>query len=296
MENPRNQCLVELIAEATNNRPVAVQHRQTCSGGCIHQAELMELVDGRRFFVKSSQHSAAMFELEAQGLAALAATNTLRIPQVIATGSLGGQEACLILEAIESGTQVNQFFEVFGRAFAAMHRADVAPLFGWSSDNYLGSSVQRNSQNEDWIEFFAECRLRSQLRTARHQGVGSHELFKLCERVIDRLEGYLGTPSDPPSLLHGDLWSGNWLPDENGHPVIFDPAIYYGRREADLAMPLLFGGFSASFFEAYQEAWPLEDGWQDRVELYKLVHLLNHLNLFGSGYLESCLEIVRRFA
>lgn len=145
------------------------------------------------------------------------------------------------------------------------------------------------------MAFFAECRLSYQLRLARQGGLGSGELFRLADRTVQRLENLLGAQVPPPSLLHGDLWNGNLLVGAAGNAVVIDPAVYYGHREAELAMPLLFGGFPAEFFDAYSEAWPLASGWQDRVEIYKLYHLLNHLNLFGVGYLDSCLEIVRRF-
>ena len=126
--------------------------------------------------------------------------------------------------------------------------------------------------------------------------MGSRELFQQVERLIARLDRWLAQPVEPPCLLHGDLWAGNYLIDEAGKPVLIDPAVYYGRREADLAMPALFGGFPEEFFQGYHDQWPLEDGWQQRLEVYKLYHLLNHLNLFGSGYLESCLEIADRFS
>ncbi len=295
MSSVRSEALADLIADATAGPTTAVSKVQSCSGGCIHRAEIVHLADGRKYFVKSSRNASDMFAQEALGLAALAESKTLRTPRVIAAGMLGG-ESCLVLEAIEAGSQRSDFWKTFGSQFAELHRVSTAERFGWSTENYLGSNVQSNEAKEDWVEFFAECRFGYQLRLARNRGLGSRELFKIMDRLVSRLDGYLSCPKDPPSLLHGDLWSGNYLVDQDGHPVLIDPAVYYGRREADLAMPLLFGGFSPDFFDAYGEAWPLTDGWRDRVELYKLYHLLNHLNLFGSGYLDSCLEIARRFA
>jgi fructosamine-3-kinase len=184
---------------------------------------------------------------------------------------------------------------VFGAHLAEHHRRGTSSRFGWASDNYLGSTVQKNEARESWVEFFGECRLQYQLRLARQRGLGSREFYRLAERVIERLDKWLGDDRAQPSLLHGDLWSGNFLVDAAGRAVVIDPAVYYGHREAELAMPLLFGGFPPEFFDAYSEAWPLAEGWRERVELYKLYHLLNHLNLFGVGYLDSCLEIVRRF-
>lgn len=291
----RKQALETLIGSATGSRGVEISATRACSGGCIHHADILELTDGRKFFVKSSPRAEDMFAQEAQGLAALAAANTLRVPAVVTVGSLEADSACLILEVIESGPASASFWSQFGGGFAELHRTATAASYGWSCDNYLGSSLQRNGPHEDWVEFFAEQRLRYQLRLARQRGAGSRELFKLTERLIERLDKLVGASPSLPSLLHGDLWSGNFLADERGSPVVFDPAVYYGHREADLAMPMLFGGFPAEFFEAYQQAWPLEAGWRQRVEIYQLYHLLNHLNLFGSGYLDSCLEIARRY-
>jgi protein-ribulosamine 3-kinase len=292
----RNETLAQLIAAAVGGGQEEIVSTRNCSGGCIHRAQLVELSNGTRFFVKSSPGAGDMFAQEAFGLAAIAASKSLRTPRLIAAGMLDEQEACLVLEAIEPSQPCPQFWQIFGSQLADMHRQSTAQSFGWSSDNYLGSSIQRNAAHQDWVEFFAECRLGYQVRLARNYSVGSRELFKLVDRLISRLDQALGTCDDPPSLLHGDLWSGNYMVDPTGAPVVFDPAVYYGQREADLAMPLLFGGFSPDFWDAYEEAWPLSAGWQQRVEIYKLYHLLNHLNLFGAGYLDSCLEIARKFA
>lgn len=233
-----------------------------------------------------------MFQLEAKSLQALA-SGPLRVPQVITVGSFADVD-CLVLEYISSTSQAPDFFEQLGSGLAELHRLS-SDCFGWAEDNYLGTTRQPNHESDDWLEFFSDQRLEFQFQLARRNGLGSRELFKLGEKLCQQLNRFIGQPEDPPSLLHGDLWSGNFLADETGVPVIFDPAIYYGRREADLAMPALFGGFPSSFWDSYHEAWPLAEGWQERLEIYKLYHLLNHLNLFGSGYLDDCLEILRRF-
>jgi len=225
----------------------------------------------------------------------LAKTGTLRVPQVVAAGMLSDSEACLILEAILPGPPQTDFWERLGQGLAALHRQATAGNFGWSSDNYIGSNRQPNSAHASWVEFFAVQRLGFQLQLARTHARGSRELFKLGEQLIAKLDKRLGPCDERPSLLHGDLWSGNYLVASDGAPVLIDPACYFGLREADLAMPLLFGGFPQRFFDAYDASWPLAAGWRERVEIYKLYHLLNHLNLFGSGYLDSCLEILRRF-
>lgn len=235
-----------------------------------------------------------MFDLEAKGLALLG-EGPLRVPRVLSTGSYSDVD-CLILEAVQTGAPNADFFEQLGAGLADTHRQQTQSDFGWLWDNYLGTTVQPNQRHRNWVEFFRDERLVHQLQLARSRGLGSRELFKLGEKLCERLDRLLGLPEDPPSLLHGDLWNGNFLSSDAGSPVLIDPAVYYGRREADLAMPALFGGFPSSFWGAYQENWPLEGGWEDRLEIYKLYHLLNHLNLFGSGYLDACVEILRRFA
>lgn len=305
MEPARKTAIESLLKSAGESNPKLVGS-QRCSGGCIHNAELIELSDGRRFFIKSSpvadgrraggMRAAGMFVQESHGLAVLAAASVLRVPKVVAAGMLGDDVACLILEAISPGEKTVNFWEQFGQGFALLHRNSTADSFGWSGDNFIGSNRQLNDPTHDWVEFFREQRLRYQFRLAKQSGHGSREFYRLGDTLLNRLGELIYAPEEPPSLLHGDLWSGNYLVDECGMPVLIDPASYYGRREADLAMPLLFGGFPAVFFDAYHEAWPLESGWRERVEIYKLYHLLNHLNLFGSGYLDSCLEVLRRFA
>lgn len=293
MNEQRNEQLSSLISSAIGSAAGSVVRTRNCPGGCIHRAEIVTLADGRAYFVKSSKASAEMFRTEALGLEELAQADVLRVPRVIARGRLTETEDCLVLEAIQSAQASKGFFESLGSGLAELHIATTPSYFGWHADNFLGTSRQINNRTETWMEFFRQHRLRPQLRMARNQGLGSVELYRLTERLIERLDEWL--EDGPPSLLHGDLWSGNYLADEMGEPVVFDPAVVYGHREFDLAMPLLFGGFPNAFFDAYLESGPLEDGWRERVEFYQLYHLLNHLNLFGSGYLECCLEIVRKY-
>ncbi len=296
MDDLRDQSLgiAEHIAAALG-RPVArIVARQPCGGGCIHRAEIVTLADRTRWFLKSSRRAADMFEQERAGLEALRAAGILRIPTVVCQFRLGGDIDYLVLEAIDQARPPADFFERFGRQLAELHRSAVGAQFGWPTDNYLGSSPQAGGWHSDWVEFFGSKRLQPQIRMARNRGVATAELVRKMDRLLERLDQWLAAPFDPPSLLHGDLWSGNFLCDTGGQAVLIDPAVYYGRREAELAMPLLFGGFPPIFLDAYSETWPLETGWRDRVEIYQLYHLLNHLNLFGSGYLESCLSTLRR--
>lgn len=213
------------------------------------------------------------FAAEADGLQAMAAAG-VRVPEPLAHGVAAG-EAYLLLEYLDLKSGGD--WTALGRALARAHR-QTAPHFGWRRDNYIGSTPQRNGWRGDWRTFFAECRLAPQLELARAKGF-TIELGK----ALDALAGY----RPEPSLLHGDLWSGNAGFTPDGAPVLFDPAVYYGDREADLAMTELFGGFPAQFYEAYETAYPLAPGYAVRKHLYNLYHLLNHVNLFGAGYLEQ---------
>ena len=294
--------LEQVIARATGEPLTQIAARQSLSGGSIHRVERIELADGRSYCVKSNVNAGDMFAQEAYGLTALAEVGQLRTPKIIAVESLTIEstqpartnEQCLIMEAIEPGATREGYWAEFGQQLAEHHRQGRSRTFGWSSDNYIGSTMQKNEARDSWIDFFRECRLDFQFKLARRRGLGSGEFYRLAQRLLERLDRWL--PASPqPCLLHGDLWQGNLLVNSDGRPVVIDPAVYYGDREAELAMPLLFGGFPDGFFDAYSEAWQLDEGWRERVELYKLYHLLNHLNLFGAGYMDSCFEIVRRF-
>ena len=210
--------------------------------------------------------------------------------------------AFLVMEAIGTGEPRPGFSAAFGRGFARLHAANRdAPdgrveRYGFAHDNHIGATPQPNPWTGDWVDFFRRHRLGHQLDLAREKGLSDPELDRLSDRLLDRLDELIGEPEEPPCLLHGDLWSGNTMVGEDGEPVIIDPAAYYGRREADLAMTQLFGGFDRRFYAAYEEVWPLAPGSADRLEIYELYHLLNHLNLFGGGYREGCVAIMRRFA
>jgi len=174
-----------------------------------------------------------------------------------------------------------------------LHQATQQIQFGLDENNYLGSTRQSNRFVDDWCAFWREHRLGYLLRLARQQGASDSTLDQLGGKLMDRLEDFLQEPNEPACLLHGDLWGGNYLVDDQGRPVLIDPAIYYGRREADLAMTMLFGGFDARFYAAYEETWPLADGSEVRLAIYKLYHLLNHLVLFGRSYYGQCIDILR---
>jgi len=252
-------------------------------GGCIAQAFLAESATDQ-FFVKHCPAGAPeMFAAEAAGLRTLANSATLRIPAVLAVS-----EAFLVLEYVEPGTPGPAFMPDFGAQFAALHRASAAK-FGFTGDTFLGTTRQHNAESASWPEFFYEHRLVAQLQLAEQNHLATPELRHAIRSLEARIAQLLAT-DEPPALLHGDLWSGNFLVAHDGAPCIFDPAVYYGSREADLAMTYLFGGFDSAFYDAYQEAWPLPDGHARRRRLYEAYHMLNHLNLFGSSYYSAALS------
>lgn len=236
------------------------------------------MIGGKRRFLKTnSPDRQDLFAAEAQGLLALRNAG-LRAPQPLAHGVAGG-EAYLLLEYLELQRQGD--FAALGRMLAKAHRQPAAH-FGWARDNYIGSTPQKNAWCDDWAQFWRERRMRPQLEIAG------------LDVDVGALDQWLQNHQPQPSLLHGDLWSGNVGFTQSG-PVVFDPAVYYGDREADLAMTELFGGFPREFYQAYEDTFPLAEGYDKRKHLYNLYHLLNHLNLFGRGYLgqvRSCLRLL----
>ncbi len=253
----------------------------TIGGGCINQAFCLE-GQGKRLFIKINHaRCLSMFAGERAGLDEITQSATLRVPQPLCHG-IEQDFSWLALEFIPMQQRGNQ--AMLGTALASMHR-HTADQFGWKHDNTIGVTSQKNLPSSDWVAFWRQHRLGFQLNLAKKNGyVG--RLQKLGEQLTSSL-AYFFTDSPPASLLHGDLWSGNYAFTDNGQPVVFDPAVYYGDRETDLAMTELFGGFSADFYAAYQAAWPLDDGYRTRKSLYNLYHILNHLNLFGEHYLQQ---------
>ncbi len=276
------------IAQA-EGRPIELTDAQGAGGGCINRACVVRSRDGRRYFVKLNQaHRLAMFEAEAAGLEEIRATGALRAPRPIACGVSAG-EAWLALEYLDLGGGGDP--ALLGRRLAQMHR-HTAREFGWQRDNTIGRTPQINTPTLDWIAFYRERRLRPQYRLAAENGA-PRQLMNLGERLLETFAGLFDGYRPQPSLLHGDLWGGNYAYCD-GEPVVFDPAVYYGDREADLAMTELFGGFPAEFYAAYREAWPLDAGYRVRRELYNLYHVLNHYNLFGGGYLAQAQRMTER--
>lgn len=244
-----------------------------------------------RLFVKTGPEAALdMFQGEADGLAEIASTDTIRVPKVEDVGLRDGR-AFIALERLAFDRVDTDAERLLGERLAAMHRC-TADQFGWHRDNTIGMTPQINTRSENWVEFFREHRLRYQLDLAARGGF-TGEVQELGAELAHKLDDLFADYTPAPSLLHGDLWGGNWGVS-GGEPVIFDPAVYYGDRESDIAMTKLFGGFGRAFYEAYEAAWPFEYGSHQRELLYKLYHVLNHVNLFGAAYVGRSLDLLRQ--
>jgi protein-ribulosamine 3-kinase len=254
-------------------------HWREQGGSALNATWRLDAPGGVWFVKVNRADRLPMLEAEAAGLAELAACGAMRVPRPLATGR-EGVHAFLVLEWLDFGAGGHD--AALGRALAALHRHTV-PRFGWHRDNTIGTTPQQNGWCDDWCTFFGERRLAPQ--AARVADCGHAELAAAVRRLIAALPALLAGHAPRPSLLHGDLWGGNAGALATGEPVLFDPAVYYGDREADLAMTELFGGFSADFRAAYRAAWPLDAGYERRRPLYNLYHVLNHANLFGGGYL-----------
>jgi fructosamine-3-kinase len=277
------------IAGATGER-FSPGPPQPVGGGSINRG--YRLSDGRRtFFLKVNRAGLrAMFEAEADGLRALAATCSLRVPMPVCVGE-DAHSSWLVLEHLEIGRCSAEQMAQLGRSLAGLHAAQ-APRFGWHRDNTIGSTPQPNGWRDSWPAFWREQRLGFQLELARRNGYG--KALREADGLLDAVDALLAGHAPAPSLLHGDLWGGNAGCTVEGEPVVFDPACYYGDREADLAMTALFGGFPRAFYAAYEEAAPLRSRHAVRRELYNLYHVLNHLNLFGGGYLQQAAGMIGR--
>ncbi len=275
--------------------------RQPVYGGDINEAVCLHLSGGDKLFLKkNSIGNVGFFRAEEAGLAAIKATGAIPVPRIYGYG-IDRKEgfSFLLMEYIEAHGKAGDYWQGMGRNLARMHLADTKGLsgdpdkaYGFPEDNYIGASSQVNRPAGTWIDFFREARLEPQIRMAG-RNFNSGQRKKLIS-LLDQLDRLLIEP-ERPSLLHGDLWGGNVICGSDGQAWLIDPAVYVGHREADLAMTQLFGGFPASFYRAYEDQYPMDPGYEDRRDLYNLYHLLNHLNLFGRGYLASVVNILNRY-
>ena len=278
-------------------------------GGDINKAYALTLTTGDRIFMKANaKENAAFFNAEAACLSAIAETGAIGTPHLLCTGTDDGEEvgySFLLMDFIESGKKRADYFETFARELAAMHDSDTKsflPLesaenagtkqFGFFQDNFIGARPQDNTPTADWISFFRDRRLLPQFKAADRYFSNSDRA--LNTKLLDHLDNFLTEP-EKPSLLHGDLWGGNVLANNEGKAILIDSAAYVGHAEADLAMTELFGGFPPSFYAAYKEAHKMQAGYEDRRDLYNLYHLLNHLNMFGASYLNPVQSIVAEY-
>ena len=280
---------------------VAIARTDRVSGGDINKAYALTLNTGDRVFMKANaKENAAFFTAEAAGLWAIEKTAAIGCPKILCWGTDDGEEvgySFLLMNYVQSGTKRSDYFEVFAQELSAMHKADPSEFtggkkFGFFQDNFIGARPQKNSCRDSWISFFREERLAPQFKAAANYF--SDQEKSQNQKLLDRLDKFLVEP-EKPSLIHGDLWSGNAIADKNGKAILIDPAAYVGHAEADLAMTELFGGFPKEFYEAYKEARPLQPGYEERRDLYNLYQLLNHLNLFGPSYLAPVKSIVAEY-
>jgi fructosamine-3-kinase len=260
----------------------ALNQQGSVAGGCINQAMRVQYGDVDYFVKLNSASQVEMFEAEAQGLLELRNSKTLRVPEPVCWGD-DGHSAYLVMENLQMGGHADPV--ALGAGLASLHRV-TRDRFGWFRNNTIGATLQVNTESGDWIGFWRERRLQFQLKLAASHGHGGR-LQSQGERLLDVFPRLFESYTPQVSLLHGDLWGGNYGYDREGEPVIFDPAVYFGDRETDLAMTELFGGFGGDFYSAYEDHFPLDDGYPVRKTLYNLYHILNHLNMFGGGYLSQ---------
>jgi len=286
-----NKKIITLLENKLNQKIIGIT---PLSGGCISSAYKLKLNDKQEFFLKHN-HSVSdkMFIAEAHGLQELNKSGAIRLPEVIMY-----DDDFILLELIQQGNKSKRFFSDFGKNFALMHKYS-SENYGFYEDNFIGSNEQKNislsSERENWTSFYFNKRILFQLKLAEKLGYATSELKKGIGKIEEKIEEIIGASDEEPSLLHGDLWGGNYMVDESGNACLIDPAVYYGHREADLGMTKLFGGFSSEFYEAYNETYPLQDGCEYRENIYKLYHVLNHLNLFGGGYYSQAISLIKYY-
>lgn len=290
-----NAALADLFGD-----DVQIKNTSAVSGGSINNAQKLALSNGETLFLKTHRHEdVKFFQAEADGVVAIAATGAIRTPDILAVGRNEADDtAFLLMRYIQSARPKADYAETLGHKIAAMHTADTTAFvnggrFGFTANNYIGATPQINTPADSWVTFFRDRRLVPQFKRADHYF--SAEDRERIIYLLDHLENYLIEP-EQPSLLHGDLWNGNVMSDDAGEAMLIDPAVYVGDREADIAMTELFGGFSQAFYDAYNEASPLDPGYTDRRDLYNLYHLTNHLNLFGQMYYPAVTGILKMYS
>ncbi len=280
---------------------VSITRTDRLSGGDINKAYGLTLADGSHVFMKANaKKNASFFTAEAEGLYAIASTKTIATPKILCTGTDDGEQvgySFLLLEFIEGAAKRRDYWETFAHELSELHKASTEPLlsggrFGFASDNFIGARGQKNTPHDNWIDFFRDERLLPQFMAAEKYFDQKDQ--EKIQKLVDHLDDFL-LKDEKPSLIHGDLWSGNVITGADGKAWLIDPAAYVGSAEADIAMTELFGGFPEVFYETYKDEAKMQAGYEDRRDLYNLYQLLNHLNMFGAGYLEAVKSIVSEY-
>lgn len=286
--------LLETIICALNDsfqKTIIITHAEQVYGGDINETFVLHTSERNYFLKVNNDNQHDMFEKEFNGLKALQTTNTICVPEPLLCGNSNG-EIFLMMEYIEKGRPNAKFWQSFGQQLAALH-GETQTQFGFNENNYIGSLPQENTLTDTWAEFYSTQRIMPLMQKAYNQNKCSKEDLLKAEKLCKRFTELF--PQEPPSLLHGDLWSGNYMVNHKGEPVMYDPAVYYGHREMDIAMSLLFGGFDKSFYDYYNEAFPLKKNWKQRVPLCQLYPLLVHLILFSGHYYYSVMDVINSF-
>ena len=284
------QARIEAAISAHTDREAQFADSRHAYGGCINDSRIVSLKDARQFFIKTHPQASffpELFKAEFKALQLLAEPDVIHVPKPIAY-----DDDFIVMEVFKEGVKANDWQEQIGRRLAELHKATQNSQYGFEEENYIGTTKQINNWSDSWLSFWREQRLGYQLKLFSGKTDRNDPLLKAGEQLLNKLDSLIGNITEPAVLLHGDLWSGNAAANEKGEPVIFDPASYYGHREAEIGMMRMFGGFDARCETAYAEVWPLQGGSEERISLYRLYHELNHLNLFGSGYYQSCLTSI----
>jgi protein-ribulosamine 3-kinase len=283
---------IELALSDKLSLPVRIREMNLLRGGTMNKAYKV-ITDVGEFFVKQNERDSSpdIFRREVESLEMIRGTQSLRVPEVMGLIEVGEKEA-LLLEYVNSGTPRYDFWETFGSQLAMLHK-NTSSQFGLAHSNYMGILPQSNTFHSDWVSFFRDERLIPVLRRAVDDGKADVSLMKDFDILFTKLDAIM--PVELPAMLHGDLWAGNFLSDLDGEPVVYDPSVYYGHREVDLAMTQLFGGFDRSFYDSYHASFPLIPGWEERLPVYSLYPLLVHVNLFVGSYIQSVKNIVSRY-